>query len=100
MKLFSKLYRLNLLATLSIFILSSVTYYFLIRFVVLDQFDENLQIERVEIEKYAARYHYLPEIIPVKDRLISFSPAAGSYKSSFETVIAYDTIGLDTADFR
>ena len=94
------MYRLNLLATLSIFILSSVTYYFLIRFVVLDQFDENLQIERVEIEKYAAKYHDLPEIIPVKDRLISFTPAEGPHKSSFETVTAYDTIGMDTAEFR
>jgi signal transduction histidine kinase len=100
MKLFSKLYRLNLLATLSIFILSSVTYYFLIRFVVLAQFDESLQIERVEIEKYAASHHQLPEIIPVKDRLISFRPTNGSHKSSFETVMAYDTIGMDTADFR
>ncbi|HTE28096.1 sensor histidine kinase [Flavitalea sp.] len=100
MKLFSRLYRLNLFATLSIFIFSSIGYYFLIRFVVIKQFDENLQIERSEIEKYVGTHHELPEIFAVKDRLITFSPTDKSHKSTFQTIATYDTVGADTADFR
>lgn len=100
MKLFSRLYRLNLLATLSIFVLSSCVYYFLVRYIIIDQFDDSLQIERVEIQKYVAHYDNLPQIIPVKDQLISFTNSANFEKASLQTVMAFDTIGRDTAEFR
>ncbi|RYY27726.1 MAG: HAMP domain-containing histidine kinase [Chitinophagaceae bacterium] len=100
MKLFSRLYRLNLFATLVIFILSSVVYYLLVRFVIIDQFDGSLQIERIEIEKLAAKANRLPNIPAIKDRIISFGPSTGFEASRFETVVAYDTVGGDHAEFR
>ena len=45
MKLFTKYTRVNLLATIVIFLLSVVAFYFAIRFIVIDQVDSDLRIE-------------------------------------------------------
>jgi signal transduction histidine kinase len=100
MKLFSRLYRLNLGVTIAIFILSGLSFYFLLSYVVIEQFDESLQIERTEIERHVLTYKQLPQIMPVKDMVIVFENANGFMPSSFKNEIAYDTVGRDHADFR
>lgn len=84
MKLFSKFNRINLIATIAVFILSSVAFYFLLRFVLLEQVDENLEIEQQEVEIYAKKFGRLPEPIELKDQQITFAitspPIAGSPK--------------------
>jgi len=101
MKLFSRYNRLNLLATVIIFLLASIAYYFLLRYVIIDQLDDNLKIEKDEIENYISKYNRLPEIIPVKDQVISFKPATINYsKRSFETVTAFDRIEKETGSLR
>ena len=101
MKLFTRYNRLNLFATVLIFLLSSIAYYFLLRYVMISQLDENLKIEKEEIENYAAKYNRLPEIIPVEDQLITFKPANINYqKRSFKTVMDYDSMESVTSEFR
>ena len=56
MKLFTRYFRINLLATLTIFLLASVAYYFLLWYVMIYQVDEDLKIEQREIENYVNRY--------------------------------------------
>ena len=87
MKLFTKYTRVNLFATIVIFLLSVVAFYFAIRFIVIDQVDSDLRIEEREIETYVKEHNALPEPIPVKDQKISYSPSGDhSHKKRFTTM--------------
>ncbi|MEO6314100.1 MAG: HAMP domain-containing sensor histidine kinase [Chitinophagaceae bacterium] len=72
MKLFTKYNRINLLATIIVFVLSGIAYFFLLRFILINQVDEDLKIEQHEIENYVSKYRSLPEVIAVKDQQISY----------------------------
>jgi signal transduction histidine kinase len=74
MKLFTRYNRINLFATVTIFLLSGLAFYFLLKFILIDQVDEDLKIEQHEIQTYAGKYHQLPEIIPVRDQRTSYQP--------------------------
>ncbi|RYF98048.1 MAG: hypothetical protein EOO02_19710, partial [Chitinophagaceae bacterium] len=100
MNLFSKLYRLNLGVTIAIFILSGLSFYFLLRYVVTAQFDESLQIERTEIERHMLRHGRVPEVAPVKDLIIGFAKTTAYQPTQFTRELAFDTVGGDHADFR
>ncbi len=100
MKLFSTYNKFNLLATVLIFVLASAAYYFLLRFVLIDQLDESLKIEQEEIESFVQKYRQLPEVIPVKDQAIQFVTTSTSQKDSFATLVAYDKVEKDTVEFR
>ncbi len=87
MKLFTKYTRVNLLATIIIFLLSVIAFYFAIRFIVIDQVDSDLKIEEREIETYVKEHNALPEPIPVKDQKISYSLTGDhSHKKRFTTI--------------
>jgi signal transduction histidine kinase len=87
MKLFTKYNRINLLATIVIFLLASVTFYIAIRYILIDQVDQDLSIEQHEIETYAKEHNLLPEPIPVKDQKISYATATEVLrKRKFKTV--------------
>jgi signal transduction histidine kinase len=73
MKLFSRYTRINLVATVIVFLLSAIAFYFLLRFIVLNQVDEDLKIEQREIETYTNKYTRLPEIITVRDQYITYT---------------------------
>ena len=73
MNLFTRYFRINLLATVIIFILASLAFYFLLWYVSIAQMDEDLKIEQREIETYVQKYNHPPEPITVKDQNISFA---------------------------
>jgi len=73
MNLFTRYFRINLLATIIIFILASLAFYFLLWYVSIAQMDEDLKIEQREIETYVQKYNHPPEPITVKDQNISFA---------------------------
>jgi len=73
MNLFTRYFRINLLATVIIFILASLAFYFLLWFVSIAQVDEDLKIEQREIETYVKKYNRPPEPISVKDQNTSFA---------------------------
>ena len=73
MKLFTAYNRINLFSTVIIFLLASTAFYFLLRYVLVDQVDENLKIEQREIQTYIDKYHRIPEVIPVKDQEIRYT---------------------------
>jgi signal transduction histidine kinase len=100
MKLFSTYNKLNLAATVLIFVLASIAYYFLLRYVIISQLDENLNIEQDEIETFVSKYNRLPEIITVKDQTISFTSKEKPVAKRFVTKVAYDTIENDSSEFR
>lgn len=73
MNLFTRYFRINLLATVIIFILASLAFYFLLWYVSIAQMDEDLKIEQREIETYVQKYNHPPEPINVKDQNTSFA---------------------------
>src|SRR5206468_10514910 len=72
MKLFTKYSRINVLATISIFLIASATYYFTLHYVLINQIDEDLKIEEREIVTYTREHNRLPESISVKDQMINY----------------------------
>ncbi len=101
MKLFTQYNRINLLATIIIFLLSSCAFYALLRYILIDQVDESLRIEQREVQDYIARYNRLPEPVQVKDQATQFSTADNHpVKKHFKTVKLYDTFEKENHPFR
>ncbi len=101
MKLFDRYNRINLVATIIVFLLSGLSFYFLLQYIVIGQVDEDLKIEQHEIQTYAAKYRQLPEIIPVRDQHTTYQPLqkeAG--KRVFVTIHAVDQDETRTELFR
>lgn len=91
MKLFTRYSRINLLSTLLIFGLASVAFFFSLQYVLINDVDDDLEIEQHEIELTVARNGRLPEVLPVKDLVISYKPVGeGSEKRKFSTVCRKD----------
>ena len=91
MKLFTKYTRINLLATIVIFVLASATFYIAIRYILINQLDQDLKIEQHEIETYVKEHNVLPEPIPVKDQMITYSRTTEMLKKrKFESVKRFD----------
>src|SRR5262249_20374751 len=87
MKLFTKYNRINLLATIVIFLLASITFYIAIRYILIDQVDQDLSIEQHEIETYVQEHNVLPEPIPVKDQKIAYATTTQILrKREFKTI--------------
>ncbi len=99
MKLFTRYFRINLLATMLIFLLASIAFYFLLWYVMIGQVDDDLKIEQREIETYVSKYHRAPEPIIVKDQRTSFeSTNITSRTRYFSTLKSQDA--HEPEDFR
>lgn len=76
MKLFAKYNRINLVSTVAIFLFACIAFSFLIRYVVINQIDEDLGIEKNEILTYVNKYGKLPAVVEVHDQYTSFKPVS------------------------
>lgn len=73
MKLFTKYNRLNITATICIFIIGSCTFYFVLKYILINELDQALYTEEQEVTEYAQEHNALPEILHTKDQYISYS---------------------------
>lgn len=91
MKLFTKYNRINLFATVAIFLMASVAFYFLLRYIFIGQVDQDLRIEKNEIETSVHTFHKLPEIIPVHDQHTTYTAVnvQGSKKDVYESIYVF-----------
>jgi signal transduction histidine kinase len=100
-KLFTKYNRINLLATIVIFLLASITFYVAIRYILIDQVDQDLSIEQHEIETYVKEHNVLPEPIPVKDQKITYVSATQVLKKrKFKTIALIDPDNKEKNPYR
>ena len=76
MKLFAKYNRINVISTVIIFLLGCVAFSLLLRYVIISQVDEDLQIERNEILTYVNHYNHLPVVVEVNDQYTVYKPVA------------------------
>jgi signal transduction histidine kinase len=86
MKLFTRYNRINLLTTVLIFLLASLSYYFLLRYVLVSQVDKDLHIEEDEIQTYVDRNGELPETIEIKEQPITYLLVQQEGKRHFQNI--------------
>jgi signal transduction histidine kinase len=86
MKLLEKWRRVTVSVTIGIFLVASVALYLSLRFILLEQIDDDLRIEEREIQIYVGKHGRLPESISVEDQLIEFTAASSPGKRYFETL--------------
>lgn len=70
MKLFTRYNRINIAATIFIFVIGSVAFYFVLQYVLIRQLDETLRSEQQEVIEYVTSHNQLPEIQNTKHQWI------------------------------
>ncbi|HUZ57400.1 MAG TPA: HAMP domain-containing sensor histidine kinase [Hanamia sp.] len=86
MKLIAKYNRVNIPITIATLLISSIGFYFIIRYVLIHQLDKDLRIEKEEIIHYVKEKGTLPETSNYKDQQIEFYPATNDdFKTKFLT---------------
>ena len=100
MKLFTKYSRSIVTATIAIFLIASVAFYFTLHFVLINQIDEDLKIEEREIITYVKKHNRLPESISVKDQVITYKPITSAIKRHFTTGLVRETGDQEKEKFR
>lgn len=63
MKLFNKYNRINIAASVLVFVVGSAVFYFVLRLVLIRQLDDTLRTEQTEIISYVQKHNQLPEVI-------------------------------------
>jgi two-component system, OmpR family, sensor histidine kinase QseC len=72
MKLFSRYNRINIAASILVFVVGSVAFYFVLRAVLLKQLDESLHTEQTEIISYVQMHNKLPEVVNAYNQQIAY----------------------------
>ena len=85
MKLLTKYNRVNILATIIVFMIGGLCYYFMLHFILVKQLDRDLKVEEQEIADYIKANKSLPDSTNYGDQKISFEqtdlPAARKINS-------------------
>lgn len=90
MKLFTRYTRWNTLAMLAVFVLGAGALFFSFRYILIQQVDENLEVERDEQMQYIRMHGKLPETVNVEDLIIEFRAVSFSQKERISTVTRMD----------
>lgn len=76
MKLFTKYNRVNIGATILVFLIGSIGFYFALHYVLIRQLDDSLKAEQQEVVSYVAQHNELPFIQNTKHQWIDIKPGA------------------------
>ena len=91
MKLLSHYYRANIIATIIVVILSSIGYFIILHFVLIQQLDGSLEVEEAEVTAYLASTGRLPQPSAYKDQQVKFAAAPnGDLVRRFSSITVYD----------
>ncbi|RYD96116.1 MAG: hypothetical protein EOP50_07030, partial [Sphingobacteriales bacterium] len=100
MKLLARYSRINVGATIGIFLVAAVALYFSLQYILLKQIDDDLRIEEQEIVLHVQKHGRLPESVSVDDQLIEFAAANDSGQRNFRTLDRIDPHHGDREKFR
>jgi signal transduction histidine kinase len=85
-KLLTRYNRANIITAIIVLVATSVTYYFIIRSILLQQLDKDLKVEEQEIYEYVKQHNALPNATAYKGQEIRFEVAkAGGVKRQLKT---------------
>lgn len=91
MKLWSKYYRVNVVATIIVVLFSSIGYYFIIHYILLDQLDSSLKVEEQEVIDHVRKTGTLPPPSSYKDQEVYFKPSTRNDRArKFQTLSIFD----------
>jgi signal transduction histidine kinase len=102
MKLFTRYNRINLTIMVLLFLLSGISYYFLINYVLIHELDEALEDYQLRIENYVENNGMLPEIGKMDETRVSYqiSYVTRKHAQSFRTVRLSDSVEHERHNFR
>lgn len=100
MKLFAKYSRINVVATIIIFLIASIAFNFTLHYVFMNQIDDDLRIEEKEIETYIKEHDQLPESISVNNQLIHYDPVTTAVQRHFNTRLITESAEHEREKFR
>ena len=100
MKLFAKYSRIYLIATILVLIFAGLSYYFIIRYVLIMQLDNTLKVEEAEILDYAKTKGKLPEPANYKDQVIHYSVSEKLPKRRFKSFNRFDESEKEMESYR
>ncbi|HLX92436.1 MAG TPA: HAMP domain-containing sensor histidine kinase [Puia sp.] len=86
MKLISKYNRINVLATIGVLLVASVSYYFIVRYVLTHQLDNTLKVEEAEILSFVKTNNRLPAASNYRDQHTSFSIVDKPFRREFSNI--------------
>ena len=90
MKLHAQYSKATIISSIIVLLIAGIGYYFLLRFVLLEQLDETLKVEEVEILDYVNKNNSLPEATTYKDQRIRFEEVATPAPRHFLTLKLHD----------
>jgi len=86
MRLQAKYNRATISAAIFVLLIGSISYYFILRYVLIREVDDALKVEEQEILYHVRTYHTLPEETNYKDQLIHFYEGSASQKREIKSV--------------
>ena len=95
MKLLTRYNRANLITAIVILLASSITYYFIIRSILIQQIDKDLKVEEQEINEYIKENNSLPNASAYKGQEIRFEPSPPSSEVKRKIVTTVPDTGKD-----
>jgi len=101
MKLFTRYNRINLTVMVILFLISGISYYFLINYVLIHELDEALEDYRERIENYVDKKNELPPIGIMDETHVSYKEVVKSKKHQhFQSLILIDTTENKRHNYR
>jgi two-component system sensor histidine kinase QseC len=92
LKLFTKYNRVNIAATIVVFVIGSIGFYFVLDYVLLRQLDETLHAEQQEISSFVAKHGQLPVIQNTKHQWIEVQQTVNPVKAArLQTISVYNS---------
>lgn len=89
MKLQTQYNRITVISILFILLVAAIGYYFMLRYVLINQLDEALKVEEVEIQDYIKKHNRLPDATVYKDQRIDFQKTDHLEHRSFHSLSAF-----------
>ncbi|MFP5042099.1 sensor histidine kinase [Parasediminibacterium sp. JCM 36343] len=91
MKLFSRYNRINIGASILVFLAGCLAFYFVLHYVLLRQLDKTLQSEQSEIVQYIKEHNQLPEIVNTSDQKTAFTKTNAPFQETqFATQMVWE----------
>ena len=91
MKLLAKYNRVNIAATVIVFVISGLCYYFILHYVLLAQLDKDLQVEEQEVLDFIKDNNKLPATINYTGQKIYFEPTGLPVARKLSSIEILDT---------
>jgi signal transduction histidine kinase len=101
MKLLSKYNRIYITASVIVFLITGIGYYFVISFALIHQLNHSLKDKLIEIEAYAKTNNALLPIVNTKSLIVSYNPTNSAIvKAKFSNVPKYVNEEREVIQFR